>query len=119
MAAGILLLVQIFSAILILWSVWIMKIGNFNVEPEVKTGANFVDSGPYAIIRNPMYTGLIFFFGASVIDAQDIIILTVYLILVLVLLLKIRLEERFLKKRFGETYLAYMKKTYRLIPYLV
>ena len=119
LATGILLYLQIFSAILVLWSVWAMKIGNFNVAPEVKKDADFVDSGPYGLLRNPMYTGLILFFGAGLLDDFEIIKFIVFLILLLVLLLKIRLEEKFLKKRFGKVYLAYMKKTYRLIPYIV
>ena len=119
LATGILLYLQIFSGILVFWSVWAMKIGNFNVAPEVKKGADFVDSGPYGLLRNPMYTGLILFFGAGLLDNFKIFKFIVFLILVLVLLLKIRLEEKFLKKRFGEVYLAYMKKTYRLIPYIV
>ncbi len=40
-------------------------------------------------------------------------------VLLTVLILKILLEESFLKLRFGEEYLLYKSKTKRLIPYLI
>ena len=119
LAHGFLLILQIFGCLLSLWAVMVMKVGRFNIQPEVKINAAFISTGPYRLIRNPMYTGLILFFGAGLLDDFEIIKFIVFLILLLVLLLKIRLEEKFLKKRFGEVYLAYMKKTYRLIPYIV
>ena len=65
-----------------------------------------------------MYTGLILFFGASVISNYSSLHLSVFTILVIVLLEKIKMEEIFLGKRFGEIYFEYKEKTYRLIPVL-
>lgn len=96
-----------------------MKINNLNVAPEVKKNAVFVESGPYCIIRNPMYASLMVFFGTGLLQSFQLVKFIVFLVLVLVFIFKIRLEEKFLEDRFGKIYLDYKKKTYRLIPYLV
>ncbi|WKK66989.1 methyltransferase family protein [Lutimonas zeaxanthinifaciens] len=112
------LLVQLFSAVLCIWAVIIMKPGKFNVQPEVKSNASFVRKGPYRIIRNPMYLGLILFFGLTVIYQPKVLHLLIYLVLCLVFVLKIFLEEKFLRESFGKNYEKYKSKTFRLIPFL-
>ena len=115
---GVLLIIQIIGFSLALWSVFVMGIGRFNIQPEVKTEAKLITKGPYKVLRNPMYSGLILFFGASVVKNKDLIDLSVFVLLIIVLVYKIILEENFLKKRFGETYLLYKSKTFRLFPFL-
>jgi len=112
------ILVQILGFIVSLWGVLAMKLGNFNIQPEVKTTAHFVTNGPYKYIRNPMYTGLIIFFGAAVISNYSPISLSVYTVLTIVLLEKIKLEEKFLDLKFGDIYQKYKDRTFRLVPYL-
>ena len=94
-----------------------MKIGNFNIQPEVKANALFRNNGFYKIIRNPMYTGIILFFIASIISNFSYLRLSILTVLIIVLIEKIKLEEKFLSEKFGEIYLEYKKKTYRLIPF--
>ena len=118
MGQGIFLIAQIIGFILSLWAVIIMKPGYFNIQPEVKSNASFINSGPYRLIRNPMYTGLIVFFGSGMVNSFRPIPFIVFLILVLIFILKIRLEEKFMKIRFGPAYLQYKSKTYRLVPFL-
>ena len=112
------LLVQIMGFIISIWGVLAMKLGNFNIQPEVKSTAHFVTNGPYKYIRNPMYTGLIIFFGAAVISNYSPISLSVYTVLTIVLLEKIKLEEIFLDLKFGDIYQKYKDRTFRLVPYL-
>jgi len=112
------LIVQVFGFSISLWGILIMKIENFNIQPEVKPTAVFKTNGAYKIIRNPMYTGLILFFGASLISNYSPLHLSAFTLLVIVLLGKISLEEDFLFKKFGNEYLKYKKKTYRLIPFI-
>lgn len=112
------ILMQIAGFIISIWGIIAMKIGNFNVQPEVKATAIFITKGPYKIIRNPMYAGLILFFGASVISSFSFLRIGILIILILVFLEKIKMEEKFLSQKFGEEYLIFKKKTYRLIPFI-
>lgn len=110
--------IQLLGFIIALWGVLVMKLGNFNVQPEVKAIAKMVTRGPYKIIRNPMYTGLLIFFGIAVITNFNYLRLFVFLLLSTSLVLKIFMEETFLEERFGKVYLEYKVNTYRLIPFL-
>ncbi len=112
------IIIQIIGFIISVWGVLAMKLGNFNVQPEVKINAQFKSIGPYKYIRNPMYVGLILFFSASVISNFSYLRLSVFTILIIVFLAKIKLEEQFLSERFGEIYMEYKNKTYRLILFI-
>jgi len=108
--------IQVLGFIVSLWGILAMKLGNFNIQPEVKPSAHFVSNGPYKFIRNPMYSGLILFFGAAVISNYSLLHLTVFIILIIVFIEKIKMEEGFLSVKFGDQYTNYLSKTYRLIP---
>lgn len=115
---GLIVLFQLLGFILSIWAVLVMKLGNFNIQPEVKLDATLTKNGPYKFIRNPMYSGLLIFFGASLFKSIDPIEILVFLILVKILVLKINLEEKFLSEKFGESYKIYKENTFRLIPYV-
>ena len=112
------IIIQIIGFVISLWGILAMKIGNFNVQPEVKSTAHFVSNGPYKYIRNPMYSGLILFFGAVVISNYSLLHLTIFIILIIVFMEKIKMEEAFLSIKFGQKYLEYKEKTFRLVPAL-
>ncbi len=117
-AKGSLLYLQIIGLAIGLWGILTMKLGNLNIQSEVKQNAEFISNGPYKFIRNPMYTGLLIFFSISVFTNFSYIRLGVFIVLTIVLLMKIFMEEQFLNERFEKEYLDYKKKTYRLIPFI-
>lgn len=116
-ASGLGLFIQIIGVLLGLWGILSLKIGNFNIQPEVKSDA-LIQTGPYKWIRNPMYSGVLLFFIPIVLQQFDLINAFMYSLLLTILILKINSEEQFLEERFGESYKQYEKSTKRLIPFL-
>lgn len=117
-ANGWLLYIQIAVLAFTLWATLSLRLGNFNIQPEVKKEAVFVSTGAYAISRNPIYTGLILFFGIAVYANYSFYHLMAILVLTIVLIVKIFDEEKYLTAHFGQIYTDYKANSYRLIPYI-
>lgn len=103
--------------ILAVWSIVTMRESKLNVLPDVMLGASLVTTGPYAYIRHPMYTAIIFIGLAAVLHSFDGIIISAFIGLCVVLGIKSMYEESLLKREFSG-YSAYMKKTKRFIPFI-
>ncbi len=112
-----LLVIEIAAVLLGVWAIIVMGWRNVNVSPLIRRDARLVTTGPYAVIRHPMYSAVLLTLWALIIDRHSLFRLTVGLILTVDLLVKIRYEERLLKNHFPE-YAAYMKTTERLIPFV-
>ena len=90
-----------------LWSDWLTK----------KVGHHVVDTGPYRLVRHPIYLGLIFAAFATAIEKGTSYALFGAAILTLSFYTKARREERFLRVELGEdAYDAYARKTAMLVP---
>lgn len=83
-----------------------------------KEGHHVVDTGPYALVRHPIYTGLIAAaIATALVKASFGAVLGVALI-VLALYIKGRMEERFLAQELGtEAYGAYRRRVPMLLPF--
>ena len=84
-----------------------------------KEGHHVVDTGPYRLVRHPIYTGLIISgFGLAVLKVDPLRFLGAA-IWTLSVWIKARREERFLRAELGEAaYDAYAARTPMLIPFL-
>ena len=101
-------------------SVWTYRTlgAHFSTRLGLLDEHTLVDTGPYALVRHPMYATLFLCAaGASVTSAQPSV-LAASIFLVVIMTLRIKKEEAMLAERFGESYLAYMKKTGALVPKL-
>ena len=82
-----------------------------------KQGHRVIDTGPYALVRHPIYTGLIFALFATAIAEARISALIGAALIAFGLWLKARIEERFLTAELGaEVYGAYGRRVPMLIP---
>jgi len=91
-----------------LWSGWITK----------KADHRIVDTGPYGIVRHPIYTGVIVAGFATAIVKGTVAALTGAAILTLGFWVKASLEERFLRNELGpEIYDAYRRRVPMLLPF--
>jgi protein-S-isoprenylcysteine O-methyltransferase Ste14 len=82
-------------------------------------GHRLIDTGPYALVRHPIYTGLIAAALATAVAEGTAPALLGGAMMALGLWLKASLEERFLCEELGrETYDAYRRRVPMLIPSL-
>jgi protein-S-isoprenylcysteine O-methyltransferase Ste14 len=83
-----------------------------------KADHRVVDTGPYAIVRHPIYTGIILACAATAAQLGTALAVAGVLVLWVGFWIKARLEERFLSGQLGEgAYDAYRQKVPMLVPF--
>ena len=84
-----------------------------------KEGHHVVDTGPYAIVRHPIYTGVLTAAFATMMARGTAPAVAGFALLVIGFVLKGRVEENFLRAELGaQAYDAYARKTAMLVPFL-
>ena len=84
-----------------------------------KAGHHVVDTGPYRLVRHPIYLGLILAGFATAIEKGTSFALFGAAIVTVAFYTKARREERFLRAELGENaYNAYARKTAMLVPFV-
>src|SRR3990172_342145 len=87
----------------LLFTLWArMELGrNWSASVTRKKGHEFVASGPYAIVRHPIYTGVMVALFATAISMGTVPGWLGALLIMYGFWIKARLEERFLREEFG------------------
>jgi protein-S-isoprenylcysteine O-methyltransferase Ste14 len=91
---------------------------NWSAIVTLKQDHELVTHGPYAFVRHPIYTGLLFGLLGSALALGQWRGLLAVAIFLLAVLRKVRLEERWMHERFGVAYDAYRARVKALIPFL-
>jgi len=92
--------------------------GNWSGTVTVKADHTLVRRGPYALVRHPIYSGfLLALIGTAVVYNEIRCLLAMALVLVM-LLLKIRVEEKFMTEEFGSEYKDYSQHVKALVPFV-
>ncbi len=94
-----------------------MKIGNFNVVPDVKPNSILITELPYKYIRHPMYTSVILVSLGLMLSSYSNFTLSIWLILVVIMFVKAKYEESLLIKVFPD-YKKYCVNTKYFIPFV-
>ena len=105
----------------LLFTVWarVHLAGNWSGIVTIKHEHELVTSGPYRIVRNPMYTGLLLAFVGTAVwrgDWQGVLAVAITFV---TLWRKLHIEEHVLQKQFGQAYDTYRRHVRALIPYVV
>jgi protein-S-isoprenylcysteine O-methyltransferase Ste14 len=91
---------------------------NWSGVVTVKEGHTLIENGPYAVVRHPIYTGvLVAYMGAAIVFRQ-VRVLIGFVFMLALLLSKISIEERFMTQEFGVQYAEYKRRVKALIPFV-
>lgn len=112
-----LLLLQILAFVIAFWGVLAMGITRVSVFPTPTENAQLVVKGPYHIIRHPMYSGILLMAGAMLAGYYTHLRLAVFLILCVNQIIKLLWEEKMMLEKIP-TYKEYMKRTWRIVPFV-
>ena len=81
-----------------------------------KVDHRVVDTGPYAIVRHPIYTGILLAIYATAALKGTVLALAGAALITIGLWMKARLEEGFLRSELGPGYDAYRRRVPMLMP---
>jgi protein-S-isoprenylcysteine O-methyltransferase Ste14 len=104
----------------LLFAVWARQyLGrNWSHAVTIKLGHELITTGPYALIRHPIYTGMLTGFLGTAIALSQVRGFIGFVLIFLVLWPKLRMEEEWMRSQFGETYATYAQRTAAPVPYL-
>jgi len=92
---------------------------NWSSRPAIRENHTITRTGPYAIVRHPIYTGILTGMLGTAIATGALLVFLVLLVMLVLFLIKIRMEEQFLAEEFGGDYERYRLEVKALIPYVL
>ena len=104
----------------LLFAVWAREhLGsNWSQSVTIKQNHELITTGPYAVVRHPIYTGILTGFLGSAIALSQVRGVIGCVLVFVVLWAKLRMEEQWMRSQFGETYATYAHETAALVPHL-
>jgi protein-S-isoprenylcysteine O-methyltransferase Ste14 len=112
-----------YFGILLLWAgvgfaIWARyHIGEYwSARVAVKEDHRVIDSGPYAHVRHPIYSGILLGLVGTALAVGNWRAVITFVVILVVLILKARAEEKLLTDQLGDSYVKYKKRTGMVIP---
>ncbi|TWT49603.1 hypothetical protein Pla22_48000 [Rubripirellula amarantea] len=103
--------------LLAVWAWLTMGLLRLRIHPSINDNTRLLVNGPYALVRHPMYTGLLWFGAATLGSGFAWWRLAVWGVLAVILVMKANEEEQSILQRFPQ-YRDYQEKTGQLVPRL-
>ncbi|MDR3530171.1 MAG: isoprenylcysteine carboxylmethyltransferase family protein [Rhodopila sp.] len=91
--------------------------GNWSGTVTLKQDHSLTRTGPYRLVRHPIYTGLLIAILGSAVAEAEWRGLVAFVLITLSFLRKIVIEERFLTAQFGDAYACYRAEVPALVPW--
>ena len=98
------------------WAILTLR-HSFTVNVAVASGQRVIESGPYAFVRHPSYTGMmISFLGMGLLLRHWTSLIVLLVPITVALLYRIAIEEQALLAGLGDAYADFMRRRRRLVP---
>jgi protein-S-isoprenylcysteine O-methyltransferase len=109
------LAVGLAGAVLLVWAC--ILLGRLMLhEAAVREDHALVESGPYRIVRHPVYSGYLALLLGSGVASLNVCLWLLSPVALLGIVIQAASEERLLGERFGQDYERYVRRTGRLVP---
>ena len=92
---------------------------NWSALVTLKQDHELVRSGPYALMRHPIYTGLLLALIGTAIAIGEWRALAGVALMAVGLVRKLIIEEQFMADQFGDAYARYRAHVHALVPFVV
>jgi protein-S-isoprenylcysteine O-methyltransferase Ste14 len=92
---------------------------NWSGVVTLKGGHELITSGPYALVRHPIYTGILTMFVGTVIVLGHVAGIIGLPFVFVSFWMKLGSEEKLMLKQFPNEYAAYQQRVKRLIPFVL
>ncbi len=105
----------------LLFAVWAREhLGrNWSRSVTIKQGHELITIGPYAVVRHPIYTGILTGLLGCAIAISQVRGFIGFALFFLAFWIKLRMEEQWMYSHFGAAYATYTHQTAALVPYLL
>lgn len=97
------------AAVISILSFLELKKSKIGITPEVKKGSILITTGPYRVVRHPVYLALILFCLSFLINFFSLLRALIFITFLIDIIVKIQIEEKNLKESFS-SYKKYQKK---------
>jgi protein-S-isoprenylcysteine O-methyltransferase Ste14 len=91
---------------------------NWSSDVQLKQDHELVVAGPYALVRHPIYTGLLLMFAGTALAVGEWRAALAVVVAAGAFWRKLRIEEGVMGRQFGDAYALYAQRTPALIPFL-
>jgi protein-S-isoprenylcysteine O-methyltransferase Ste14 len=109
------LAVGLMGAALLVWAS--ILLGRLMIhEAAVREDHALIESGPYRVVRHPVYLGYLALLLGSGVASLNVCVLFIWPVSLVGIMIQAASEERVLKERFGAGYERYVGRTGRLVP---
>jgi len=92
--------------------------GNWSGSVTIKKDHELIRSGPYGLVRHPIYTGLLLALIGNTLAVGKWRALIALVPFAFAIYRKMTVEERFMAEQFGDDYTRYRKQVPALIPFI-
>jgi protein-S-isoprenylcysteine O-methyltransferase Ste14 len=105
----------------LIFTLWARKTlaGNWSSNVTFKRDHELIRTGPYRIVRHPIYTGLLAMFLGTAIYIGQVRGGISLLLVAIGFWIKLNQEERLLLRHFPDAYPAYQREVRALVPFVV
>lgn len=108
---------QLAAVALSIWARQSFQRGQFSINAEPVKHKSLLKKGPYHFIRHPMYAAALLLLWSTGLGHLGWIPVIIALIDTVVIAIRIRNEERLLRRNYYE-YIFYTRETKRIIPFV-